>query len=307
MIGPVCVCAPARNEAGHIATLIGALAAQRVDKPFVLALCVNNSHDGTARVALKAASRADERMTMALVERRFEDGLAHAGSARRAAMDLGAVVLGCDNGLLISTDADCRPPPDWIATNLAASARDHIVGGRIALDDADAPQASEIFALRRRFDAYWRMVRAIEDSIDPVPWDPPPRHGDHTGASLALTVGLYRKAGGVPLVASGEDRALVDAAIAAGGKLLHPETVWTRASARVRGRATGGMAEELARWSDAAAREHPLLVPDYAHWRERAVWRRTQRKAGSEAQLRAAEERLPPLPRDMALPKVSCP
>ncbi|MGF7150287.1 hypothetical protein FHS96_003945 [Sphingomonas zeicaulis] len=106
----------------------------------------------------------------------------------------------------------------------------------------------------------------------------------------------------MPLVAVGDDRALVDSAMAAGGKLLHPETVWSRASARVCGRATGGMAEELARWRDALAREDALLVPDYKHWGERAQWRGAQRKVSNGAQLRKAEERLSPLPCDMALP-----
>lgn len=302
MSAAVCVCIPARNEAGHIATLIDALATQAVDAPFAVALCVNNSDDETAQVAEDAAGRAKGRFSLTCIERLFEPSLAHAGSARRAAMDLGVEILGRDDGLLISTDADCRPPRDWIAANLAAFAADRIVGGRIELDEAEAAHAPEIFALRHRFDAYWREVRAIEDSIDPLPWDPAPRHGDHTGASLAMSVDLYRRAGGVPLLPVGEDRALVDAAIAAGGKLVHPQSVWTRASARTVGRAAGGMAGDLQGWIDAISRGTVPLVPHFAHWEARALWRRDGRRLRGADNVGEAERRLPDMPCDMALP-----
>lgn len=303
----ICVCIPARNEGNHIATLIEALVTQDVDAPFAVALCVNNSKDETGQIAEYAARRAGAHFTLTRIEQQFEPALAHAGSARRAAMDLGVEILGCDDGLLISTDADCKPPRDWIAANLAAFGQDRIIGGRIDLDEADAAEAPEIFALRHRFDAYWRQVRTIEDSVDPLPWDPAPRHGDHTGASLALSVNLYRKAGGVPLLPVGEDRALVDAAILAGGKLIHPQTVWTRASARTVGRASGGMAGELQRWIDASARGQVPQVPHFAHWHKRARWRCDFRlKQGIEG-LCAAERQLPAMPCDMDLPGTSIP
>lgn len=296
---PVCVCIPARNEAEHIGILIEALGEQRSVAPFCVALCVNNSDDDTVRIAEDTAQRTG--VTLTIIKRHFDAHLAHAGSARRAAMDLGATLLDRDDGLLISTDADCRPPPDWIAANRAVAAPDRIVGGRIALDEEEALRAPAIFALRRRFDAYWQAVRAIEDDIDPLPWDPAPRHGDHTGASLALSVGLYRKAGGVPLLPTGEDRALVDAAVRAGGHLVHPEAVWTRASARTVGRATAGMANDLQGWIDILAQGETPQVPAFAHWRDRALWRRDRRAVGA-INLADAESRLPAMPCDMNLP-----
>ena len=300
----VCVCIPARNEADRIATLIDALAMQTVDRPFGVVLCVNNSSDDTGGVAQHAAARCEGRFTLTQIECFFEPPLAHAGSARRAAMELGAEMLE-STGLLISTDADCRPPADWIAANLAAGGSDRIIGGRIELDEADADEYTAIFAFRRHFDAYWQRVRAIEDSIDPSPWDPLPRHGDHTGASLALSVELYQRSGGVPLQPSGEDRALVEAAIVAGGKLVHPQTVWTRTSARTIGRATGGMAEDLQRWADAEARGELPNVPHFDHWEARALWRRDFRQGRGTTALMEAERLLPAMPCDMALPMVS--
>jgi hypothetical protein len=300
--GGFCVCVPARNEANHVGTLIDALAHQSVDRPVPLALCVNNSHDTTAQTALAATAQTAGRVELHLLECIFDPGLAHAGSARRAAMALGADLVG-ETGLLISTDADCRPPQDWIAANLACARPDRIVGGRIELDEGE-PLAGPIASLKLRFDQYWQAVRAIEDEIDPIPWDAPPRHGDHTGASLAIGVALYRRAGGVPAIASGEDRALVDAAILAGGQLVHPPSVRTRVSARTEGRAQRGMAADMRRWLQASAGHVDLMVPAYDHWRKRATWRRRHRQQHGHARLPAAERLLDPLPCDMPLPEL---
>ncbi len=302
MTRAVCVCVPARDEAQHIAMLIDALATQTIEQPVLLALCVNNSRDDTLAIARAAAAASHGRVVLDAVEHEFSGALAHVGSARRAAMALGVDRIG-DDGLLISTDADCRPPPGWIAANIAASAArdDLIIGGRIELDDRDAAPAA-VFALKRRFDSYWQKVREIEDKTDPQPWDPAPRHGDHTGASLAMGAALYRRAGGVPLLATGEDRALVEAAIAVGGKLVHPPAVWTRVSARTTGRAAGGMARDMQQWIDAIERDHVPLVPAFDHWRERVRWRRRMR--ASHADVARAERALPAMPCDMALPEL---
>lgn len=302
MSANVCVCIPARNEADHIGILIDALGSQNLRAPLNVALCVNNSDDDTASIARNAAALTKGQVRLAICECRFESAVAHAGSARRAAIALGADMLGEDSGLLISTDADCRPPADWVAANLAFAGNNYIIGGRIELDEQEASVSPAIFALWQRFSAYWRQVRMIEDSIDPVPWDPVPRHGDHTGASLALSVGLYRRAGGVPLLPSGEDRALVDAAIGAGGRLIHPDVVWTRTSSRIVGRAKAGMACDLQRWIDTQARGETPYVPSFAQWETRARWRRGQREGGSGADLAVIERHLPPMPCDMPLP-----
>ncbi|MGF7154748.1 glycosyltransferase family 2 protein [Novosphingobium gossypii] len=304
MTPPVCVCVPARNEASHIGSLIEALAEQTTQVPFTLVVCVNNSSDKTRAVAVEAALRFDARFQLEVIEREFEPALAHAGSARRAAMNLGAEIAGID-GWLISTDADCRPPASWLEANLAQMAADRIVGGRIELDEREATTDPTIFALRARFDAYWHAVRAIEDAIDPVAWDMPPRHGDHTGASLALSVDLYRRAGGVPLLPTGEDRALVEAAMKVGGKLVHPVTVWTRASSRTAGRAAGGMAADMQRWIDHARNGDAPLVPALSHWEARARWRsRAKRELSPDAWL-DAERALPAMPCDMPLPAMA--
>lgn len=300
MTPSVCICVPARNEEEHIGRLVEALAQQTVQS-FVVAICINNSTDATRTRAVEATIHSDAPFQLRIVEREFAPDLAHAGSARRAAMDLGADTLPPD-GLLITTDADCRPPADWVEANLAHASPDRIIGGRIELDEWEAAAAPAIFALRCRFDAYWQAVRTIEDAIDPMPWDMPPRHGDHTGASLALSVDLYRRAGGVPLFPTGEDRALVKAAIEAGGKLIHPNAVWTRASSRTAGRAHAGMAADMQRWIDWAASGDVPMIPALSHWEERARWRLWAKDKMSASHVLEAERALPAMPYDVPLP-----
>ncbi len=298
MTARFCVCIPARNEATRLPVLLDALAAQTVEGRVPAAICVNNSDDDT--VAMLAAMR-DARLDLHVVERRFAPAEAHAGSARRCAMEQGAALLGDDDGILISTDADCRPPRGWIAAILAETSGDRIVGGRIVIDEAEAlPDAAH--RLRSRWDRYWQAVRAIEDAADPRSVEAPDRHGDHTGASLAMRVGLYRAAGGVPPIALGEDRALVENAILAGGRLVHPTSVWTHVSPRTDGRAAGGMAADMARLAEDAAAGREPLVPSFAQWEERARWRAQRRHVDGDGGVVLAERTLPPMPHDMPLP-----
>lgn len=302
---PFCVCVPARNEERHLPRLLDALAQQDVAGPVPVAICLNNTTDGSADAVHALAGRHRDRLTVELDIVTFEPALAHAGSARACAMAAGLARLGEGPGVLVATDADARPPPDWIAANLAAiAAGADIVGGRLVLDDDD-PISPGLAAARALWDRYWAAVRAIEDAIDPSPWDPPPRHGDHTGGSLAMTADMYRRSGGVPLVASGEDRALVEAAIMAGGRLVHPMSVWTRVSARRDGRAADGMAQMMKRMGDNAANGGLEMAPALSHWRDRAHWRRETRQArGGVGRLVEAERALPPMPHDAVLAEI---
>lgn len=300
---PYCVCVPARNEAERLPILLEALAGQDVEGPVPIAIGLNNTTDRSVDVIEAARLRWGERLSIRVDEITFAPALAHAGSARRHAMALGAEAMGGRNdAVLISTDADSRPPPSWVRANLAAlQDGGEVIGGRLEIDEQDSlpPRMAEARAL---WDHYWSTVRAIEDAIDPLAWDPAPRHGDHTGASLALRVETWRSAGGVPAVPSGEDRALVAAAVALGARLRHPPSVWTRVSARTEGRAEGGMAAHMADMSRTLKAGEPLMAPSFDQWRRRAAWRRSQRQAGSDAgSLAILEKSLPPMGRDMAL------
>lgn len=300
---PFCVCVPARNEQRRLPVLLAALAAQDCEGPIPVVVCVNNCDDGSFEVVRRAAEQWCGRLDIIVDHRHFPPAQAHAGAARRAAMSAGLARLdAARSGVLISTDADARPPGQWLSANLEAiAAGADVVGGRLVLDETE-DLLPAVLALHRIWDAYWRAVRAIEDEVDPSPHDPAPRHGDHTGASLAITVEAYRRAGGVPELRSGEDRALVLAAQAQGARLVHPLSVWTRVSPRLAGRAVEGMAEHMARLFAQARDGEPVMAPDFSHWRRRAAWRRSQRSAvGGAASLPLLESQLEPMPLDLDL------
>ena len=295
-----CVCIPARNERERLPILLHALAKQTAKARIRVILSINNSTDGSRDVADRCRVEMDSKLDIVVDDVHFPPDLAHAGSARRRAMDLGVDLAGPD-GLLLTTDADARPPPSWVEENLKALAGDiDIAGGRIVLDESE-PVSPAVLAARAAQDRYWQEVRAIEDAIDPVDWDPPPRHGDHTGASLAMSVACYLKAGRLPVIASGEDRMLVHNAVRSGSKLAHPITIWTRVSPRTAGRAAAGMADYMARMQKAAAERQPVWLPSFAHWRERALWRKSVRARGGAALVVELEAGLPDMPLDMPL------
>lgn len=299
----LCVCVPARNEAARLPRLIDALASQNWPGVIALAVAVNNTTDDSIAVIDRCRQDHRARLAIDITQVDFPAQQAHAGSARRLAMEMGAALLsGDDSDILVSTDADVRPPADWLSNITAAMARGaDLVGGRIMIDP-DEPLPPGAALLRASLDRYWSKVRAIEDSIDPVAWDAQPRHGDHTGASLAITLRAYRDCGGVPPIACGEDRALVAAAVARGARLVHPDDVWVHVSPRCDGRAAGGMADDMARLVAAGESPAPLLMPDFDHWRARAQWRRRMREQGvGPMQMVRDEERLPPMPHDMPL------
>lgn len=276
-MSPCVVCIPAHNEAAALPALIAALDRQATEHPPRVLVLANNCDDGTTQAARAAARRIDLRVE----DVTLPPGRANAGVARGLAMSSGAAWLrrmGGAGGVLISTDADTVPPPHWIAASLRAiDGGSDVVGGEIRLPDA--PMPDWLREARARVARYWAAVRALSQRIDPVPHDPWPRHGDHTGASLALTLTAYEAAGGVPPIPTGEDNALVAAVERQGGRVRHDPDVWTAVSVREDGRAAGGMAAELRRWRMLAETGAPHLVPDAGHWEALLHRRRALRVA----------------------------
>lgn len=298
-----CVCVPARDEEERLSVLLAALAQQSWPGVIRVVVALNNTTDASRSVVTDARAAFQGRLHVHVEDVTFPPELAHAGSARRLAMNTGLSLLaGSEQGILVSTDADACPPPPWLENIAAAFDRGaDLVGGRIEIDQAEA-LPPDVARLRNAWDRYWNAVRTIEDELDPVPWNPPPRHGDHTGASLAIRAQLYRRCGGVPLVPTGEDRALVAAAIACGGRLAHPANVRTFVSPRRNGRAEGGMACAMNELYDLAAQCDAPTAPSYEQWRERALWRRRLRaQANGHARIPQEEMLLAPMRRDMKL------
>lgn len=296
--GRIAVCVPARNEAERLPRFLEALAHQTVQDA-VIVVALNNTRD-QSREAVDAACVQHPQLKVVVDEVSFAPPDAHAGSARRRAMDCAADIAG-PGGFILTTDADTRPPPDWLAANAAAMARGlDIVGGRIVIDESE-PMSEVVAAARVLADRYWARVRELEDAVNPLPWDPPLRHGDHTGASLCVTVAAYHRCGGVPIIRTGEDRALVQAVLRQGGRLAHPDDIWTRVSPRVEGRATGGMAEHMLRLERQCRTNSDVMLPSFAQWQARAAWRREILNRGGTALVAELEDGLPPMVDDMVL------
>lgn len=252
------VVVPARDEEAALSACLDALARQfgpdgRPLDPasYEILLLLNNCRDRSADVAAAVAGRSPVRVHV--IEAELPPGLAHVGTARRRLMDAAARRFrerGRDDGLVLSTDADTRAAPDWIAANAAAvAAGADAVAGVLVPDDAGigGPSRAGIVVRRR----YALLADALAARLDPEPFDPWPRHPFEGGASLGVTAGAYAKAGGLPPLPVGEDVALLDAVRRGGGRVRHCPRVRVVTSARTIGRARGGMADTLRRWGEA--------------------------------------------------------
>ena len=245
----VIVAIPARNEEERVAACLQAFAAQtaRDGTPlargtFEVLLLVNNSDDATADRARSLASVLPFDLDVRDVELPPDD--ATAGGARRLVMAEAARRLtarSCANGVLMTTDADTRVPPRWVADilDVIAFGVDAVVGG-LRLDAAEEaalpPALRRRGALEGRYDA---LLCELQCRLDPIPHDPWPRHTCEPGASLALTLDSFAAIGGVPKRALGEDRAICDALRQGGFRIRHASEATVTTSGRLVGRARG--------------------------------------------------------------------
>ncbi|WP_261664922.1 glycosyltransferase [Deinococcus sp. Marseille-Q6407] len=259
---PVVVALPARDEAHNIGAALRALGTQRDGMgrplPVRVALLVNNTADRTAELAVQVAAQLPQ-LKLSLREESWPDRPGSVVQARRRALDWAAELAGPD-GIIASTDADTRPAPDWLwqltaPLRTGGAAAVQASAGRILLDPAERAALPPAVRRTHLLDSGYRWwVEALMARLNPVPFDPWPRHWQHFGASLALTVQAYRVVGGVPDVSELEDIALVRALRRQDLALRHtPQArVWT--SARRSGRVAVGLSTQLQEWT--AGPEH---------------------------------------------------
>ena len=128
---------------------------------------------------------------------------------------------------LLSTDADTTVPPDWARAHLRYAAGGvHAVAGLADLATTDNLAAE---ALRR-----YRTI--VEHGLHGV------THHHVYGANLGVRADAYLAVGGFPPDGSGEDHGLWQRLAAAGYTLAQPVGIRVRTSARLHGRADGGLA-----------------------------------------------------------------
>ena len=229
---------PARDEAARIAGCIDALAAQTLGRDaFAVIVVLDRCHDQTGEV-IRSRARAGG-LELAMIP---GPGLG-SGAARRAGMELACQRLleaGRPDALIASTDADTRPAPDWLErqrVHLAAGAE--AVAGRVELDRAEAAQLPDgVLALRAR-DARQRLERTRRN-------DPDAEHHHFAGASLGVRAATYREVGGIEPRLALEDAAFAERLAAHDVRVVRPRDVVVTTSARADGRATRGLALDLA-------------------------------------------------------------
>ena len=249
------VAIPVRDEEKRLPACLHALARQRdrsgrsISPTQVrVVLFANNCTDRSASLARNLGGGLS--LDVRVVEARLPPAIAHAGSARRAAMDLAEAWLveaGGSDGVILATDADSQVAPNWIAENLAAfAAGAEAVLGRINLDE-EGDELPE--ALHRRGaleDTYEKLLTELSWLLDPLEYDPWPHHATISGASLAVTRAAYCRVGRLPRVPLGEDKALVGLLSRHDVRIRHCPTAHVITSGRTDGRAPGGVADTLA-------------------------------------------------------------
>ncbi|WP_428376889.1 glycosyltransferase [Lichenicoccus sp.] len=240
------VAIPVCNEADHIARCLGALDSQRGARIDQVVLLLNNCTDASEAVIERVRPMLDLPIVMHV--RHVRPDLCTAGRARSEAMALAARVAG-PHGIVATTDADGEVAPDWaVHTRAAFRAGVDAVCGRAEIDPADAMQISA--ALHEddaREVAFGAMLDEIHALADPDPADPLPRHTEHSGASIAVTVAAWRRAGGMLPLPTGEDRGFLRSLRLVDATVRHAPDVRVTVSGRLHGRAAGGMAETMAR------------------------------------------------------------
>lgn len=254
------VAVPVKDEAERLEACLVALAKQRQRQtaapqahPFGVLLLLNNCSDQSAALAARLRPVLPYPLQISTVT--LPGHLSNAGYARRLAMDAAAAWLSAstsedgffDECFLLTTDADSRVAPNWIDRHFRHF-RDGVdaVAGFVRDDPAEHRRLP--LKLRQRGhleERYADRLTELETMLAPLPWDPWPRHSMASGASVGLRLSWYYRIGGLPLLPTGEDRALLDCLSASGARIRHCRKTVVTTSCRLIGRAHGGMAETM--------------------------------------------------------------
>jgi len=295
----VCVIVPARDEAAALDNTLRALACQ-IDgdgrafahERYEIVLLANNCRDESAAVA-RRFTQAHPTLALHVVERTLPAAEANVGHARRLLMDEAyrrLALVGRPRGVIASTDGDTVVAPTWLMATLDEIARGaDVVGGRIVVDDVGHTGMGAIYdrGVRRyhlRDVAYRLLAAAYEARLDPDPYDPWPRHHQHFGASLAVTMEIYQRAGGLPDVPMLEDVALIQVLRRLDARIRHSPAVQVVTSGRRDARARIGLATQLGEWATMDREGQPWLVESVSSLEERLCARRALRRLGTIAE-----------------------
>jgi hypothetical protein len=244
------VAIPARNEERLICATLDALAAQTTSDGtplnrglFDVIVFANNCTDATAQAARTFAA-LQPRLAISVVSGQLPPGRAHVGMARKLVMDLAAsrfLAAGMHRGLVATTDADTLVEADWIANILLESKNVDAVAGHVTIGEGDlATLLAPVRFLYARERAYRRTLAEVSSALDPLSYDPAPRHASFVGASFAVASDTYVAAGGVPALPFLEDRGFFEALCRIDARVRHSLRVRAQTSGRRISRVDGG-------------------------------------------------------------------
>ncbi|MEU6481066.1 glycosyltransferase family 2 protein [Streptomyces sp. NPDC047017] len=140
---------------------------------------------------------------------------------------------------IATTDADSAVPPNWLAHQLDRARQ----GWQAVVGTVVLPSSSSLAAPHR---ARYEATRPAGGAA----WHHPHVHG----ANLAVAADAYLDVGGFPPLATGEDRALVDALERRGHRVLRTAHAPVLTSPRLNARARGGFGDYL------SAMPHPAVT-----------------------------------------------
>jgi glucosyl-3-phosphoglycerate synthase len=247
-----CVVVPARDEQDLIATSLRALATQTgiAKYEYEVLLVLDRCTDATAERAREVAD-AHPFLRLHLLD---GPGLG-SGHARRAGMDAACerlTSLGRLEGLIASTDADTIVAHDWLSAQLDATERGaRAIGGRIELGPGSLSPAVVRWHSERGSSRHQNLL-ADPEQLGAT------EHWQFSGASLALTAATYARVGGLEPRAALEDEGLEQVLREERIPIERLLSVRVTTSSRLVGRASQGLAHDLAASSrlDDAGRPH---------------------------------------------------
>ncbi len=244
---PLAIAIPARDEERRIVASLAAARRSLIEgeRDGGVVLVVNNTTDKSYDTAQRWLEFHQVRHV--IVNATFHPSVAHAGMARRVAVDLARLAVE-PRGILLTTDADTEPRPDWVRNTLQAlSDNADVVCGVIDLAVEEVRRLprhiQHELAAESEYRALTVELNALVNSNPCLPWR---QSGSAGGASLGFRRTAYDDVGGVPLIPCGEDGAFVAKAVARDWRVRFVETVRVTTSCRLVGRARGGLADGIA-------------------------------------------------------------
>jgi|GEM_PF-3150813 len=253
--GQAVISIPACDEEDLIRAAIAALAkaAMAVDLDCSLVIVVNNCADRTFEAASTALENWADCIHGAVVELTLDPSIANVGHARRFGLELAASIAQAQ--FLLSTDADTQVSENWIGEACSAL---RVVDMVCGLTDVDPVELALLppsvmaagdaeSALEKAVNRLWRAV--MKCHLRGLP-------NKGAGANMAMTASSYRDCGGLPPLASNEDRALHELYERQGRLIAHSQAMRARTSLRLESRTPNGMGACLV---ERAHAEDPLL------------------------------------------------